>query len=109
MEKDNKIFLGHILKSCNEITQFIDGLDEDEFLRNRQLQLAVIKSIEIIGEATKRLSSEFRKKYNHIPWDDMSGMRDKLTHGYMDVNYRTVWDVAVKDIPQLISAIEKLL
>ncbi len=109
MQKDNIIFLEHILKSSEEIIQFTQGLEEDDFLRDRLLQLGVIKCIEMIGEATKRLSADFRIKHSHIPWEDMAGMRDKLTHGYMDVNYITVWEVVEKDIPKLIISIKLLL
>ncbi|MGK7954714.1 MAG: DUF86 domain-containing protein [Crocosphaera sp.] len=62
----------------------------------------------IIGEATKRLSSDFREKYNHIPWKDMAGMRDILAHQYDRVNINTLWDVIQSDIPELLAMIETI-
>jgi len=75
---------------------------------NNLIQDGVIRQLEIIGEATKRLSKEFKDRYPEIPWKDIAGMRDKLIHGYFGVDLDAVWDTAKKDIPGLRGKIEEI-
>lgn len=82
MEKDNLVYLEHIMDSFNKIIQFTKGFDENEFLSNELIKDGVIRNLEVIGEATKNISDEFRQKYPDIPWKKMAGMRDKLIHDY---------------------------
>jgi uncharacterized protein with HEPN domain len=72
-------------------------------------QDAVIRQFEIIGEATKRLSVDFRARYPEVPWKDMAGMRDKLIHDYLNVDLRVVWDTVAKDVPFLIGNIQRII
>ena len=76
---------------------------------NTMMQDAVIRNLEIIGEATKGLSPAFRERYPDIPWSSMAGMRDVLIHGYMGVDLKIVWDVVANRINPILSDIEKLL
>jgi len=86
MKKDDSIFLKHMLDAINLIEEYLGDKDYDEFKNNRMLQDAVIREIEIIGEATKNLSMAFRNKHSNIPWRQIAGMRDKLIHGYFGVD-----------------------
>jgi len=76
-------------------------LDHDAFINDFIVQDAVVRQLEIIGEATKRVSDEFRSKYPDIPWSDMAGMRDVLIHDYIDVDLDIVWKTASESIPEL--------
>jgi len=98
MKKDDLIFK-HMLDAINLI-EYLRDKDYDEFKNNRMLQDAVIREIEIIEEATKNLSMEFRNKHPNIPWRQIAGMRDKLIHGYFGVDIDAVWDTVMKDIPK---------
>ena len=108
MIKDDDVYLKHILEAINQIKNYIKDLDHDDFMNSRLIQDAVIRQLEIIGEATKNLSEKFRKKYTKIPWRSIAGMRDKLIHGYMGVDLEDVWKTAKEDIQDLKNEIKKL-
>ncbi len=101
MKKDNRIFLQHILECIDKIEEFTNKISENDFMKSVQIQDAVIRRLEIIGEAAKNLSSNFRQKHPHIPWNQMARMRDKLIHGYFGVDLMTVWEVIEEDLPDL--------
>jgi uncharacterized protein with HEPN domain len=99
--KDDSIYIDHILNSLNRILDYISGKDRESFEADLVTQDAVVRQLEIIGEATKRVSKEFRSKHPDIPWSDMAGMRDVLIHDYIDVDFGIVWKTASEDIPNL--------
>jgi uncharacterized protein with HEPN domain len=90
-------------RACRLILQFKSGLDEAAFRLDEKTQSAVIHQLLILGEATKRLSEEFRSQHPQIPWSDIARMRDKMIHHYQEVNLREVWLAAQKDVPNLLS------
>jgi uncharacterized protein with HEPN domain len=102
-------YLLDILQSALLIQEFIHGIDEDAFRRDFLRQDAVIRRIEVIGEATRRISPEYRAAHPEIPWQDMAGMRSKLIHEYDRVDLVEVWNVALRDIPALIALITPLV
>jgi len=109
MIKDDTVFLRHILDAINKIQEYIKGMDYEGFRVSNLVQDGVIRQLEIIGEAAKNLSQDFREKHPYIPWKDMAGMRDKLIHQYFGVDIAGVWDTAEQDIPTLKSNLIKLL
>jgi uncharacterized protein with HEPN domain len=106
--KSDSIYIEHILNSINSIQEYISGLSLEIFLDDRKTQDAVVRQFEIIGEATKRISSDFQDNHPNIPWSQMAGMRDVLIHDYIDVNFEIVWKTAIEDIPVVKEAILKL-
>lgn len=108
MKKELKIFIEHILGSIVDIESFTNKVSKEEFIKNKEKQNAVVRSIEIIGEAVKNLPVEFRNKYANIPWSKIAGMRDKLMHHYFGVNLNTVWKVIKEDLPNLKEKILKI-
>ena len=99
--KDDSIYIDHVLNSINRILDYISGKDRKSFEEDLVTQDAVVRQLEIIGEATKRVSKDFRSKHPDIPWSDMAGMRDVLIHDYIDVDFGVVWKTASEDIPNL--------
>jgi len=109
MIKDDRIYLDHILESFAKVVQYLEDVSYEAYLIDEEKQDAIIRKIEVAGEATKRLSNSFREKHPDIPWRAIAGMRDKLIHDYFDVDLETVWETGVNDIPRLIPAIEAIV
>jgi uncharacterized protein with HEPN domain len=101
MKRDNLVYLRHILDAIHRVEEYTAGVEYEDFMNNNLVQAGVVREIEIVGEATKKLTDEFRKKYPDIPWKKMAGMRDKLIHDYFGVDLDAVWDTVEKDIPIL--------
>jgi uncharacterized protein with HEPN domain len=109
MSKDPKEFLRHILDECRYLNSISQDLNFEKFLEDETLKRAVVRSLEIIGEATKKIPADFKLSNNSIQWKNMAGMRDRLIHDYIGVNYSIVWDVIKNKIPELKNQIEKVL
>lgn len=108
-ERDESIYLRHILESIERIETYLDGVSEEEFQSDPLLQDGVVRRLEIIGEATKRLSDGIRDRQSDVPWRDIAGMRDKLVHEYFGGDLVTVWETAREDIPALKQAVVTIL
>lgn len=108
MKNEDIAYLKHILDAISRINEYIENIEYDIFMGNHLIQDGVIRQLEIIGEATKRISIKLKDQYPDISWKDIAGMRDKLIHGYFGVDLDAVWDTAKKDIPGLKSEIEKI-
>ena len=109
MKRDESVYLQHLLDAIAKIEEYLSGVSSETFKERTQIQDAVIRQIEIFGEATKHLSDNLRNEYAHVLWQDIAGMRDKLVHDYFGVDVWTVWLVATDDIPLLKLEIEKIL
>ena len=101
MKKEFSDYIEDILNSILKIEQFVEGLTFEDFKSDDKTVFAVIRALEIIGEASKKVPQPIKNKYQQIPWREISGMRDKLIHGYFGVDLRVVWDTVKKDIPNI--------
>lgn len=109
MFKEPIEYIRHIEEECAYILSVSQNLSKDEFLTNETLKRAVVRSLEIIGEATKKIPTDFKENYHLIEWKNMAGIRDRLIHDYIGVNYLIVWDVIKTKIPELHDQVTKLI
>ena len=109
MKKEPLIFLEHILKSIERIKKFTKNINKENIEKDELIQSAVIRQIEIIGEAVKNLPIEFIAKYPYIEWREIAGMRDQLTHHYFGVDLEIVWKTIKEDLPKLKENISKII
>ncbi len=101
MKKDDSIYLRHIIDAFIQIENYTDGVSHDDFFNNRLLQDAVIRQLEIMGEAARNLSEDLRDKYPQIPWRQMIGLRNRMIHAYFNVNLQIIWEIVQGDLPDL--------
>ncbi len=109
MPHDDSVYLHHIRDAISRIEEYLRGIDESTFKQQTLIQDGVIRQIEIIGEATKRLSPTLRTAQHQIPWQDIARMRDKLIHDYFGVDVEKVWLTTKEDIPQLKLVVDRVL
>jgi uncharacterized protein with HEPN domain len=106
--KSNSLYLQHILDAINKIEEYV-SVGYETFMSTSHWQDAVIRQLEIIGEATKKLSDDLRIKHPQIPWKRVAGLRDILIHDYMGVDLSAVWEITQKNLPELKQQIQEIL
>ena len=109
MLRNDEIRIRHMLDAAREAIDFSTDKSREDLDADRKLVLSLIKDIEIIGEAARGVSQEFRRADTTIPWQDIIAMRNRLIHAYFDVDLDRVWDTIVFDLPPLIEALEDLI
>ncbi len=102
-------YLRHILDETDFLTKRFSGVSKEEFLNDETLKRASVRSLEIIGEAVKKLPGDFRSRYATFDWRAIGGMRDRLIHDYLGVDYDIVWDVVENKAPALASSIREII
>lgn len=100
--------LGHMLDAISRIESYLAGRDEAAFLEDSMLRDAIIRNLEIVGEAAAKLSPDFKAAHASIPWDDIVGMRNRLIHGYFSIDVRIVWDTITFELPKLRGELEAI-
>ena len=106
---DDRVRLRHMLDHAREAVAMITGKGRTDLQRQRMLELALVRLIEIIGEAAARVSTEGQAEYSFIPWKEVVGMRNRLVHGYDSIDLDVLWDTIEDDLPPVIDELERVL
>jgi uncharacterized protein with HEPN domain len=101
--------LSHIKDACQQIQVFLEGKTKENFEADNQLQLAITRLVEIVGEASSKITKEFQAQHPEIPWVLIISMRNRLVHAYFEIDFDVLWDTATVSIPVLLKQIETLL
>ena len=108
-KRNIRLFLNDILQSINKINEYTQNMRYDEFINDEKTKDAVVRNLEIIGEATKNIPDEIKKKYPEVNWKSVAGMRDKLIHEYFGVDPKIVWETIKSDLPEIEPKIKYIL
>lgn len=109
MRRDDRLYLGHMLDAARKIVEKTQDLDRSAFDRDEDRRLAVVHLIQTFGEAARRVSDDKRGEYPDIPWRQAIAMRHKIVHDYFQIDEDIVWEVAITDLPPLLTALSRLL
>ena len=109
MKRTDTTYLQHILDAVLKVESYLEGMDEAAFGADSRTQDAVVRRLEIIGEATKKLSQDTRQRSPDTRWQDIAGTRDKLIHDYFGVDLHRVWNMAQRDLAELKNTVRRLI
>lgn len=107
--RDHKLYLQDIINAIESIDKFVAGMDIERFQADDKTNSAVIRKLEIIGEAAKQVPTQTRESYPHVPWKEMAGMRDRLIHSYFGVDYELVWTTIKNRLPETKAELKQIL
>ncbi len=107
--RDPYLYIEDIINSIKKIKRYTAGMSFGDFIRDEKTIDAVIRNLEVVGEAAKNVPEEIRQKYPQIPWKEVAGMRDRLIHAYFGVDLEIVWQTIVSDLPKLESELVKII
>ncbi len=108
MQKDDSVYVGHMLDMARKALQKVRGMSRAEFDADEDLRMALTHLIQTVGEAARGVSPAFQQRHDSVPWRQIIGMRHKVVHDYLHVDYDLVWDVVTADLPQLVAELEKI-
>lgn len=108
-KRDLKLYIKDILNAIDSIEKFVEGMKYEDFIKDDKTTSAVIRKFEIIGEASKNIPANFKKKHSDIPWKEMAGFRDKLIHFYFGIKYELVWETIKLKLPALKIRLAKIM
>jgi len=109
MQKDDMVYVGHMLDMAQKATAKVQGKERSEYDQDENLRLALVHLVQVIGEAASRVSARFRQAHPEIPWRSIIGIRHKVVPDYLEVDYDIVWGVVTVDLPALVVQLENIV
>lgn len=109
MSRDVSLYMGDIVEACDRVRSYIERLTFETFVADNRTVDAVVRNLEIVGEAAKKVPSTVRSRAERVPWREMAGLRDVVAHAYFGIDHHIIWDVASNHLPQLREDIAELL
>jgi uncharacterized protein with HEPN domain len=108
-QRDDQVYVGHMVDTANKAIGFVQDLTRDDFDNNELLRLSLTHLLQIIGEAARRVSVDFRSTHPQVDWKAIVGMRSKVVHDYLNVDEDIVWDTVMNELPSLVKELERIL
>jgi len=108
-KRDWRLFINDILEAIEKIEKYFSGITYEVFINDDRTKDAVVRNLEIIGEAANKIPRDVRERYKDVPWSEIVGMRHRLIHGYFVVDYDIVWDIVTEELPDLKVKIKRIL
>ena len=108
-ERDVRDYLNDILEMIEDINKFIEGMSYENLVNDKKTLYAVIRCLEVVGEAVKKIPNSIRDEHSEMPWREIAGMRNKLTHEYFGIDIETIWDTIKEDLPELKEAVSRII
>ncbi|NLW50425.1 MAG: DUF86 domain-containing protein [Candidatus Brocadiaceae bacterium] len=109
MQRDDNVYLGHMLDTARKARSRVEGKSRSDYDDDEDLRIVVAHLVQTIGEAAARVSASMRQAHPEIPWKQITGIRHRIVHDYMDTDYDVLWEVAVRDLPDLIRTLEPMV
>jgi uncharacterized protein with HEPN domain len=109
MQKDDQVYLGHMLDTARKIASKAKGITRDHYDANEDLQMVFAHLVQVLGEAASRVSQAGREQFSDIPWRRIVGMRHRIVHDYMNVDLEVLWEVVHRNIPELVAMLDKIV
>jgi len=109
MKEEFLDYLEDIIKAMDDALRFVEGMEFEDFEKDRKTIYAAVRAIEIIGEAVKKIPIEIKGNYSQIPWKEMAGMRDKLIHEYFGIDAEIIWNTIIEDLPEFKQLVMNIL
>src|SRR5574341_922520 len=109
MRHDDGVYVGHMLEIAEDALEIAQGVDRQRFDRDSTIRWALVHLIQVIGEAARHVSDSYRIEHPEVPWPKIVGMRHRIVHDYLNVNYDIVWDVVTQELPELIRIVHPLV
>lgn len=109
MRDDDRVRIRHMIDAADALAQFIHGRSVDDLDRDRMLLFAVVRAVEIVGEAASKTSTETQAQLPDVPWASIVGMRNRLIHGYFEINTEILWKTATVEVPALLGPLRRVL
>ena len=109
MQRDDNVYLGHMLDAARKAVCRTEGKSRAAYDADEDLRIVIAHLVQMIGEAATRVSAPARRSHPEIPWRHITGIRHRIVHNYMDVDYDVLWEVATQDLPRLVSQLERIV
>lgn len=108
-KRGDREYLADIQDSLKQIEQYVHEYTFEQFVADRKTQDAVVRNLEIMGEAAKHISGSLRKRHPEVPWKSLAGVRDRIVHNYFGINYEIIWQIVTQELTQLETNLQKIL
>ena len=109
MKKDDSVYIGHMLDLARKAVEKTEGIDKEDYDANEDIRMVIAHLVQMIGEAANRVTADSKAAHPGIPWKQIIGVRHRIVHDYMDVDYDVLWEIAISDLPPLVKQLASIV